>query len=116
MIVLKNTMFLIPRELINEGNYLYERINNKLIGKKIKNYKIVDEILISKKFKDMCIKWIINEKDTYIFKKCYSNLNISLEYLDECDIKDCLSLIEKLLNYTRSYLSTICSSIFSESE
>ena len=92
----KNTMFSLPRELIIEGNKLYEEINNKI------NKKIVNIV----NFSDMKKKWKIKDSHTYIFESIYKNINVNIDELDENDIQKCKILIKKLINYTKINLST----------
>ena len=95
----KNTMFLLPRELIIEGNKLYEEINNKI------NKKIVN-IAKNKNFLDMKKKWKIKDCHHIFFENIYKNINVNVNEVDDNDINNCKILIKKLLNYTKTYLST----------
>ena len=94
-----NTMFLLPRGLIKEGNKLYEDINNK-INKKIVN---LDNIV---NFSDMKKKWKIKDSHTHIFEIIYKNINVNINEIDEDDIQKCKILIKKLIEYTKTNLST----------
>ena len=95
----KNTMFLLPRDLIMEGNILYEKINDKINKKNVN--------IINKKFYlEMKKKWKIKDEHNYIFENVYKNVNINTNELDASDIEKCKILIKKLINYTKINLTT----------
>jgi len=92
-----NTLYLLPKKLIIEGNKLYKRISKKLNNNCIPEEKI--------NISDTCKPNI--SKNVAI--DVYSNLNTNIDRICDEDLKECYELIDKLLNYTKNNLT--CDSV-----
>lgn len=91
------TMYFLPKEMIIEGNKLYEKISKKL------NNNLISEELIN-----ISPTWMSNIP-IEVAIDIYSNQNTNIDRIYEEDLKECYNLINKLLLYLKKNLT--CDSI-----